>query len=97
MVQMPGPLERNQRLSTVLRIGSVNSGAAKPSRMRNGKRMSETRYWTSSQGIKERNRKKSRLRRIGSRTRSTRWLAEVRLGNSTKISWIRVLERFIEG
>jgi hypothetical protein len=29
--------------------------------------------------------------------RSTRWLAEARLGNSTRISWIRVLERFIVG
>lgn len=30
-------------------------------------------------------------------TRSTRWLAEVGLGNSTRISWIRVIERSIAG
>ena len=58
--------------------------------MQNSKRMSETRYWMFSRGTKGSNRKKSRLRRIGLRIRSTRWPVEVRLGSLTRISWTRV-------
>ena len=81
--------------------------------MRNSKKMSETRYWMFSRGIKERNRKKRRLRRIGLRirsamvilfilvlivfARSTRWPVGVRPENSTKISWTRVRKYFTMG
>lgn len=50
-------------------LRSRNYGVVKPRRMQSGRKTSGTRSWMFSQGAKESNRKKRRLRKTGLRTR----------------------------